>query len=175
MKRLPLPLDTPTFDELRGGFERLDEDTEPRWGKMKGAEMTRHCRRFIELYLGRIPVSFPIRMLARLLGPFFIARVMAKPPTETPKNLSTLPAIKSKQSEVLDLNEERRLLFEAFDEVAQLSGQRPHVLYGSMHADDVHALVRHHSAHHANQFGLLSPERESPPATLPEETRPNSR
>jgi hypothetical protein len=156
MKRLPDPHpDTPTLDQLRVVFESLGADQPRRWGTMTPVEMVRHCRRFVDLYLGEIPVAAPMRLMARMLGPFFLRKMLRGSPRATPRNLRTLPAIRVGSDGGLELDREREELLESFTRIEALAGVVPHPLYGSMHADDVRALVRHHTAHHANQFGLL--------------------
>ena len=157
MKRLPEPApDTPTLDQLREVFLSAQSDTAARWGKMDCTQMTKHCRDFVDLYLGRVHVSLPVRLIARMMGPLFLARTIRKSPTETPKNLSTLPGLRAAADHELDFAEERRGLLAALAEVEALSGVQAHPLYGQVAAEDMIALVRHHTAHHANQFGLLS-------------------
>ena len=61
MVQLPNPTaDTPTLHALRDAFERLQARDEPRWGQMRAAQMTKHCRVFAELCLGRVKVGWPI-------------------------------------------------------------------------------------------------------------------
>jgi len=156
MKNLPTPTaDTPTVEELRRAFDKLTQDTTPRWGRMRAAQMTRHCRVFIELCLGRVPVGWPIRGLARLFGPMFLRRMLAASPRQAPKNLKTLPALRADEATPLDLDAERRKLSQAWDAIEALPATHRHPLYGTMRSIDVVSLVRHHTAHHANQFGLL--------------------
>lgn len=156
MRKLPDPApDTPSLATLEEIFTRLRVDQKARWGKMNATQMTRHCAQFIDLYLGRVPVAFPIRMIARAIGPFFLRRVLAKSPLETPRNLSTLPALRVDEDATLQHATERDRLLEGFREVSRLSGTISHPLYGATEAADIQNLVRHHTAHHANQFGLM--------------------
>ena len=156
MLKLPAPApDTPTIAELQTALAAAAADTPARWGRMSCPQMIRHCHRFIELYLGRVAVPWPTRVLARLLGPIFLRRTLGKSPTATPRNLTTLPALRARAGDDPDFVRERELLLAALEEVAGLTGTCAHPLYGEMAADDVVALIRHHTAHHANQFGLL--------------------
>lgn len=156
MKDLPTPApDTPTLAALSQRLATLPPDRAPRWGRMDAAQMLRHCRVFCELCLGRVPVATPVRWLARVLGPWFLRRLLGKSPTQAPKNLGTLPALRARPGQPLDFDAERRALLAALDEIQALAGSHRHPLYGAMRAEDVQALVRHHTAHHANQFGLL--------------------
>ena len=160
MLTLPAPTDdTPTLAELAAALDHLQADTTPRWGKMNAPQMVRHSARFTDLYLGRIPVALPIRLLARLIGPIFLRKVLRGSPTATPKNLGTLPAIRSAPDLEVDLAAEVADLRARFDEVAALEGTLDHPMYGKMEAESCRSLVRHHTAHHFNQFGLLQPVR----------------
>lgn len=157
MLKLPAPApDTPTIAELQAALAAASADTPARWGRMSCPQMIRHCRRFIELYLGRAAVPWPTRLLARLLGPIFLRKTLAKSPTATPRNLTTLPALRTGAGDEPDFARERELLLTALAEVGGLTGTCAHPLYGEMAAEDIVALIRHHTAHHANQFGLLA-------------------
>ncbi|MFT4649036.1 MAG: hypothetical protein ACI9X4_002270 [Glaciecola sp.] len=156
MKKLPTPtLDTPSFDDLRRIFADLEPDGAPRWGKMDRVQMVKHCREFIDLYQGRIPTSFVFRILARMIGGVFLKKVLSKSPLEAPKDMGTIPAIRAKQGQPLEFESEVRQLLDGFSEIEALAGQVHHPLYGPTHCEDIQSLVRHHTAHHANQFGLL--------------------
>ncbi|MEM9381254.1 MAG: DUF1569 domain-containing protein [Planctomycetota bacterium] len=160
MLTLPAPTeDTPTLADLAAALDRLDAGTTPRWGKMDAPQMVRHSARFADLYLGRIPVSLPIRLVARMIGPMFLRKVLRGSPTATPKNLGTLPAIRSVPDQEIDFAAEVAELRARFDEVAALDGVVDHPMYGKMEAESCRSLVRHHTAHHFNQFGLLGADR----------------
>ena len=155
MKKLPAPTaDTPSFEKLVSALNSLETESPARWGTMNAPQMVKHCREFIDLYMGRVPTNFVIRILARMIGGLFLKKVLQKSPMDTPKNLGTIPAIKAKD-DGLDLEAERKRLFEGFEEIQKLEGQVDHPLYGKTAAEDIQALVRHHTAHHANQFGLI--------------------
>ncbi|MEM6672678.1 MAG: hypothetical protein AAF726_07520 [Planctomycetota bacterium] len=158
MLRLPPPTeDTPTFDEIDRALSRLDPQAAPRWGEMKAGQMVRHCAAFCDLYLGRVSVPMPIRAIARMIGPLFLRRVVKGSPTATPKNLKTLPSLRTGSEEALDLGAEVEVLRERLRAVGELEGVVQHVLYGPTEAEAVRTLVRHHTAHHLNQFGILDP------------------
>jgi hypothetical protein len=153
--RLPAPAaDTPSLSELHAALAAARPDTPGRWGRMTCSQMVRHCRRFCDLYLGRISVPWPTRLLARLAGPLFLRRTLPRSPAATPRNLRTLPALQAAAAEDPDFAAELARLLAALDAVGGLSGTYRHPLYGEMAATDVIALVRHHTAHHAHQFGL---------------------
>lgn len=156
MKPLPPPPDdTPGFEEIRTAVTRLTPETERRFGTMSPGAMLRHNSRFMELYLGQIAVKPWMRFAARLVGPLFLRRVMAMPAADTPKNLKTLPQIRVRGEDDLDLEQERSRFIELIGAVEALEGSLDHALYGAMDAESAKGLVRHHTAHHLHQFGLL--------------------
>ncbi|QDV04657.1 hypothetical protein Poly30_01480 [Planctomycetes bacterium Poly30] len=156
MLDLPPPTaDTPTLDDLIEAIDRLDPGTVPAWGKLNAASMLEHCARFVDLYLGRLTVSRPVRIMARLLGPLFLKRVLAKSPTATPRNLRTLGEIQVSPSAAAAFEPAAERLRSGLFELKGLSGVCRHVLYGQVEAETLKALVRHHTAHHFHQFGLL--------------------
>lgn len=161
MLRLPPPTpDTPTLDALRAALPALRPDTTPAWGRLDATGMAQHCARFVDLYAGRVPVARPIRLLARLVGPLFLKRVVAKSPTRTPRNLSTLPALRvdataPAERDPAHFADARTRLDAALAEAATWTGTLDHVLYGPTDAETARNLVRHHTGHHFHQFGLL--------------------
>jgi hypothetical protein len=155
MKKLPIPtIDTPTLTQLRLYILQLKSDSKPLWGTMNSSEMCKHCNNFIRLYLGELKVAMPIRLLARIFGSLFIKKLLSKSPKETPKNLNTLPAIRVKKED-LDFDTERSELLDSLTKIETISGIIKHPLYGPMEAEDILSLIRHHTAHHLNQFNLL--------------------
>ena len=151
----PVAEDTPSFGELRRALERLEADAVPAWGQLNAAGMLRHCARFMELYLGAIGVHPVVRFLARWFAPRFLRWFIVKPLGGTPRNMRTLQSIRAVEPEVSGFLEERDLFLKALDEIEALQGTVNHGLYGLMRAEDAQALVRHHTAHHFHQFGLI--------------------
>ncbi|MEL6904931.1 MAG: DinB family protein [Planctomycetota bacterium] len=160
MPKLPAPHpDTPTVDRLIEALGALTADTPRRFGTMDAAAMLEHCARFVDLYLGRVRVGAPIRFAARALGPLFLKRILRGSPAKTPRNLRTLGSLKVEgpdgESSRASFEAARERLRAGFADVTALEGEVRHVLYGRMDASAVRDLVRHHTAHHFHQFGLL--------------------
>ncbi len=156
MKPLPAPTDdTPNFDEIRAAIGRLTPETERRFGTMSPGAMLRHTDRFVDLYLGNIAVKPWIRFAAKLVGPPFLRRMMAKSATESPKGMKTLPQIRVSSDDDVNFEQERSRFLEHLGMVEALEGTLDHALYGKLDAASAKGLVRHHTAHHLHQFGLL--------------------
>ncbi len=158
MKPLPEPTaDTPSLPEIRQALDLLTPLSERCFGTMTPAQMLRHNRRFMELYLGEVRVGKGIRFVAGLVGPFFLKKVLSKSAMDTPKNLKTLPVLRAKEGEELDFEAEKAEFTSLLTQVEGLTGELDHALYGSMDSRTAQNLVRHHTAHHFHQFGLLDP------------------
>ena len=156
MRPLPAPTaDTPSFEGLRDALLRLDATTRPDWGKLDAQGMLEHCSRFVDLYLGRVPVSGAIRFAARWMGPLFLRRMVAKSPLDTPRNMRTLGALQPEAVDAETFADALARFRSGLDEIEALEGEMDHVLYGPTDAASIKTLVRHHAAHHFHQFGLL--------------------
>ena len=122
---------------------------------MSAAQMLRHSSRFMDLYLGHIRLPAWVRVVSRTFGPLFLRSFLIKPLGETPRNMGTLPAIRPRHDLELDFEAEQVCFLDRLSEVEQMAGEVDHAMYGRMKAEDAQALVRHHTAHHFRQFGLI--------------------
>lgn len=155
MRPLPeLPPDVPTLERLESLLCGLGPDATPRWGVMGPSAMVAHCVAFADLCLGRVRVSWPLRCVARVLGPWFVRRLLSRSVQQAPRSMSTLRQLRT-QDDAVDLRAAQADLSARWRALQALPAEHRHPLYGRMRSQDVHALVRHHTAHHANQFGLL--------------------
>lgn len=154
MKLPTPPPGTPDLQQLRSLFQEMPADRTPSWGKMNAGQMLEHCQRFNELCLGKVKVALPIRWIARLIGPMFLRKLLARSPKDGPKNLRTLEPIRVDTRDV-EVEPARAQLIASIDALRALpaTGHR-HPLYGAMDAEHVHVLAAHHMGHHAHQFGL---------------------
>ena len=165
MLRLPAPTpDTPTFAELDAALERLTAATPARWGVMDAPAMVEHSGRFVDLYLGKVPVALPIRLIARALGRVFLTKIIKSSPMKTPRNLRTLGAIRVEaaapdqagaDTAAPDWASAVAALRGRLAEVDAITTPYRHVFYGPIDPESAKVLVRHHTAHHFHQFGLF--------------------
>ena len=160
MKLVEVHPDTPSLADLRRAYERLRADTRPGFGRMTATEMLVHCREFNRLCLGEIRPNVFIRLLARLLGPVFLRKYLAKSVTETPRNLGTLPALRVRPEDATDFDEAREALLVSLNAIEDCAARHRHPLYGELTKAEILGLVRHHGGHHAHQFGILEKARD---------------
>ena len=147
--------DTPLESELVAALPGLEKGTRPDWGRMNASQMLRHCSWFTDLYLGRSEVPCWTRWVSRFAGPPFLRRFLTQTRGETPRNLGTLRLLRIREKMDLDFLKERSRLAQCLLEVEALEGTVCYSIYGPMNARYVRAVVRHHTAHHFHQFGLL--------------------
>lgn len=147
--------DTPSLEALREALSRLDQNVLPLWGNMNAAQMLLHCSQFMDLYLGRVQLPIWVRWVSRTMGPRYLRSFLVKPLGSTPRNMGTLPALRMGPDLHVDFEEGQCRFLEGLSLVESLEGVVLHPMYGPMKAEDAQALVRHHTAHHFCQFGLL--------------------
>ncbi len=145
--------DTPSAEALRAALGRLTPEAQPAWGKLDAAGMVAHVNKFMELYLGAVRMGGLTALLARSVGKVFLKRVGRTSPVETPRNLATAPVLRVASG--ADFEGEVARFAELLGQMESLSGPYKHPVYGMMDADDAKGLVRHHTAHHFHQFGLI--------------------
>ena len=158
MRTLDWRVEIPSTEALRKALEGLKPQTPPHWGKMNSSAMLLHVADFGALYFGEREIDGATRVLGRWIGGFFLQSLTRKSPLGgTPKNLRTLPSIDPrKQHSTADWEALKNEVVEMFNRLDALNSPvTPHPIYGEMRTEDFVALIRHHSAHHFHQFGLI--------------------
>jgi hypothetical protein len=156
-KQMDFKVVIPSTQELADALREVSPEKQPNWGQMNASQMLCHVCDFGDLYFGEIQVHWFTRNIARIIGPVFLQTLTRKSPLgETAKNMQTMPVIHpSKQafSEWIVLVDRANLMLKRLD--ALEAKYQVHPLYGKMRTEDFSALVRHHTAHHFHQFGLI--------------------
>ncbi len=158
MKCTPHP-EVPSYESVRAAVERLEPTTTPRWGKMNVLQMMAHCSRLNRLYLGEEPVAWWVKPITRLFKGFLLRRFLETSPFEFARGVRTLPSLQVEAGDVRDseFDRERAGLIASLERAHTISGYWDHPLYGSIDAEVGRALVRTHTTHHLNQFGVIAP------------------
>lgn len=158
----PIHSDLPDAHAIRTALAAMRVEDEPAWGRMNASQMLEHLARFHEVYLGRVPVPGLMRFLAKLIGGPFVRKFLATSPWEMKRGMGTMPQIRMDRVMIDedDFESVRARTIATFDEILNRTGTWDHPLYGSIDARTVHALARHHAAHHLHQFGKLGPDPE---------------
>ena len=150
----PKEIELLTVNEIILILKTISTEISPIWGKMNTSQMLKHCASFIDLYSGRTKVNFMIQILGRSFGFLFLRYVMKLDPKKTPRNLSTSSFMKVTSTE-LSIENEKHNLIRKLLELEHLEDIVIHPIYGKMTKEKTLFLIKHHTMHHLNQFGLL--------------------
>lgn len=145
------------LEELISKLNKLTPEHKASWGKMTVSEMLLHCSRFIDLYLGKIPLPKWYKIFGVSIGRLFIWYVSKLDPSKTPKNLRTDKRIMINDKSY-NYEDQRALLLKNINGLSKLSGTINHPIYGKMSSDKIIFLIWHHTSHHLNQFGINKKE-----------------
>ena len=124
--------------------------------------MMLHCSRFIDLYLGKIPLPKWYKIFGVSIGRLFLWYVSKLDPSKTPRNLRTDKRIMVNDKSY-DFENQRALLLKNINSLSKLSGTINHPIYGKMSSDKIIFLIWHHTSHHLNQFGINKKEQNKKP------------
>ena len=108
--------DTPSELDLVSALGGLKFGMAPAWGKMSAVQMVRHCARFADLYLGRISVSWWVRLISHCRTAI-LASLSHPADRVYSANLSTLPVLRVQTGEELHFDEEMARLRDCLAEV----------------------------------------------------------
>ena len=108
--------DTPSELDLVSALGGLEFGTAPAWGKMSAVQMVRHCARFADLYLGRISVSWWVRLISHCRTAI-LASLSHPADGVYSANLSTLPVFRVQTGEELHFDEEMAKLRDCLADV----------------------------------------------------------
>ena len=147
---------TEYIDELVIKINKLSAEDQASWGKMNVSEMMHHCSKFIDLYLGEIPLPKWYKIFGVSIGKLFLWYVSKLDPTKTPRNLRTDKRIMVSDKSY-DFEEQRSLLLRKINGLSKISGTINHPIYGKMSSDKIIFLIWHHTSHHLYQFGVDRP------------------
>ena len=127
------------LNSLEGSETRL-------WGKMTESQMLEHCRKQIEMAVGRIPskplFAKPIQCLTKITFGYYVP---------WPKNLITALEMVTSNENEFDIEHEKLLaMISEFIEAKRLY---PHPIFGNLNKEDWGLIIYKHLDHHLKQFG----------------------
>ena len=77
---------TEYIDELVIKINKLSAEDQASWGKMNVSEMMHHCSKFIDLYLGEIPLPKWYKIFGVSIGKLFLWYVSKLDPSKAQKH-----------------------------------------------------------------------------------------
>ncbi|MBI1289233.1 MAG: DUF1569 domain-containing protein [Flavobacteriales bacterium] len=143
MRTLLQPSD---FESIVERVNSLDGSETRLWGTMSESQMLEHCRKQIEMAIGKIPTKplfpRPLQWLTKITFGYYIP---------WPKNLITAPEMVARSEDKLEIELEKLLaVVSAFVEAEKLY---PHPIFGNLTKEDWGLIIYKHLDHHLRQFG----------------------
>jgi hypothetical protein len=143
MRTLLQPSD---FESIVERLNSLDGTDKRLWGTMSESQMLEHCRKQIEMAIGKIPTKplfpRPLQWLTKITFGYYLP---------WPKNLITAPEMVARSEDKLEIELEKLLVaVSAFVEAEKLY---PHPIFGNLTKEDWGLIIYKHLDHHLRQFG----------------------
>ena len=143
---------------VQNSLNKLNSNSNPKWGVMNSSQMLYHCNTFIDFSLGVRKINFFIRVFSRLFFRYFFLRYLNSIDFDInkfSKNSSTLPIFKS-FPESIDFDEEKNKLVRNIKKIEGISSEKiDHQMYGTIPTSTLERLVSFHTSYHLNQFDLI--------------------
>jgi hypothetical protein len=146
--------DATVANQVKARLERLEPQSERRWGKMTAAQMQAHCSVSMQWAVGEVVPekgALPARLMGRMVKPMVFRN-------EDPL-LKNSPTAKSLiVADERDLDKERERLSGLIDRFAAGGPARctknPHSFFGRMTPEEWAILMYKHLDHYLRQFGV---------------------
>jgi hypothetical protein len=138
--------------KLTERLNKLNENSQPLWGKMNAPQMLKHCRLWEEIIHNNETRKRPF--IGRLIGPLIMKQVLKGPGLR--KNSPTIPEMVITDNSI-DLQEERQKLIALLDSYKDYNLPDYafiHPFFGKMTREQLFRLVYLHLHHHLSQFGV---------------------
>lgn len=147
-------LDHSTYNDFVLRLEKLNPTTPSQWGKMNAVEMLVHCRKGMELALGKFELK-PNPFFKLFFGKWIKSVVVGDKPFK--ENSPTAPEFKV-HDKGLDFEKEKKLFLSTLNEFIHLPDnlldKREHGLFGKMTSHEWRKGQWNHLTHHWKQFGI---------------------
>jgi hypothetical protein len=141
-----------TREELIERIQRLDGDSEARWGTMDVNQMVRHCIRWEEVTQGKRQAEQSL--LARLFGKL-ILKGFVKDDSPLKRYLPAVKEIKVTESVPDTLSSDKSRWMNLITEYPELTDHSFEVpFFGAVDQKQAGYLAYKHSDHHLRQFGV---------------------
>jgi hypothetical protein len=136
-------------ENLISRIEKLNENSQPLWGKMSVYQMLKHCSQWEEMALGK--QVYKQSLLGKLVGKIALKDMLTNKPMKP--NLPTVPSFKIKEEG--DANAEKVKLITLLEEHGQCENNGfVHPFFGRLTCEQGGQIAYKHADHHLRQFGV---------------------
>ena len=140
---------TEAYNEIQNRIQALNENSQPKWGKMEVGQMAYHCQMPLNILLGNNNYN---------LKPNWFFKTFFKKSMYNDKlwrkNLPTAPGFKI--TDTKDFNKEQTTLLELINNAYQQRDReiwQSHPVFGQLTSDEWGEMQYKHLDHHLRQFG----------------------
>jgi len=147
---MPTIFDKQTKEAVIARIRSLNPNSQPLWGKMKVAQMVRHCALCEAYYQGKVDVKRS--MLGRAIGKLALKGLLKDEQPGLRKNSRT-PMPFLVEGDVGSLEEEKEkwiALIRQYNDFP--AGHFVHWFFGKMNREEIGQFVYRHTDHHLRQF-----------------------
>ncbi len=146
--------DAAMADQIQTRLQKLEPQSERRWGKMTPAQMLAHCAVGMQWAVGEVmpeKAPLPTRLLGRLVKPMVFRN-------DDPLRENSPTAKSLIMSDDRDFGKERERLSGLIDKFAAGGAagctKHPHTFFGKLTPEQWAILMYKHLDHHLRQFGV---------------------
>ncbi len=146
--------DATVANQVKTRLEKLEPQSERRWGKMTAAQMLAHCSVSMQWAVGELvpeKAALPARLMGRLIKPMVFRN-------DDPMRKNSPTARSLIVADERDLGKERDRLSELIDKFAAGGAagctSNLHSFFGKMTPEEWAILMYKHLDHHLRQFGV---------------------
>lgn len=141
--------DPATRAELIARISKLNQNSQPQWGKMTVYQMIKHCAMWEDMLLQK--TIYKQSFLGRIVGKFALKDMLKDEPAK--RNLPTVPSFKINGEG--DVEAAKKEWLRLLDEH---TGREPagfmHPFFGQLTADQAGRMAYKHIDHHLRQFNV---------------------
>jgi hypothetical protein len=139
--------DQTTRAELVARINKLDERSQPQWGKMTVYQMIKHCAKWEDMLLGK--TQYKQSFLGRIVGKFALKDMLKDEPAK--RNLPTIPLFKiTGDGDVSEAKAEWLSLLAEYDHKKPAGFMHP--FFGQLTTEQAGQMAYKHIDHHLRQF-----------------------
>ncbi|MCH7783865.1 MAG: DUF1569 domain-containing protein [Bacteroidetes bacterium] len=142
--------ETESLQEIESRIDKLDEKTEPKWGKMNAGQMAYHCQFPLRVALNKEDYKMKPNFILKLL---FKKYMYNDKPWR--KSLPTLPKFRVTENKNLEKEKNKLLLLiHEFHEKKEQDKWIAHPVFGEFTTEQWGQIQYKHLDHHLTQFGI---------------------
>jgi Protein of unknown function (DUF1569) len=142
-----------TNQDILNRIEKLNENSQPNWGKMNVGQMLKHCQLPIEIALGKREMKTKVGLLKKMIFKFFKPMMYNDKPWK--RNVGTAKEFVIIEAQVFETEKNNIVnLINEFSENKDKTDWPKHPIFGYFTTEQRGKMQYKHLEHHLTQFGV---------------------